>query len=387
MKKLRTGGCAVCKSRRLFKRAALPSKLHLIADPAASARAAGLRYVSDDQPGIQRKGSGKRFRYFRPDGTCVRDSETLRRIRSLVIPPAWTHVWICPIPNGHLQATGRDSKGRKQYRYHPQWRALRDEVKYDRLILFGRTLPRIRVRVEEDLKQPGLPRNKVLATVVRLLETTLIRIGGEEYARENGSFGLTTMRNRHVNVEGPAVRFRFRGKSGIFHSIRVDDRRLARIVHRCQELPGQELFQYLDEEGNPHPIDSADVNGYLQEIAGEEFTAKDFRTWAGTVLAAQTLQEFESFTSAKQAKHNIVSAIEAVSKRLGNTKAVCRKCYVHPEVINAYLDGSLLETLRQQVDHTLEDSLAELPPEEAAVLGLLHARLKNEAKSPASGRC
>ncbi len=376
MKTLRTGGCAVCKSRRLLKRAARPSKLHLIADPVASARAAGLRYVSDDQPGIQRKGSGKRFRYFRPDGTRVRDSETLRRIRSLVIPPAWTHVWICPIPNGHLQATGRDGKGRKQYRYHPHWRALRDEVKYDRMILFGRTLPRIRARVEEDLKQPGLPRTKVLATVIRLLETTLIRIGGEEYARENGSFGLTTMRNRHVNVEGPAVHFRFRGKSGIFHSIRVDDRRLARIVHRCQELPGQELFQYLDEEGNPHPIDSADVNSYLQEIAGEDFTAKDFRTWAGTVLAAQTLQEFESFTSATQAKHNIVSAIEAVSKRLGNTKAVCRKCYVHPEVINAYLDGSLLQTLRQQVDQELAESLAELPPEEAAVLALLHARLK-----------
>ena len=376
MKTLRTGGCAVCKPRRLFKRVAHPNKVHLISDPVASARAAGLRYVRDDQPGIERKGSVKHFRYFRPDGTRVRDAETLRRIRSLAIPPAWTQVWICPIPNGHLQTTGRDSKGRKQYRYHPQWRALRDEVKYDRMILFGRTLARIRARVEEDLKQSGLPRNKVLATVIRLLETTLIRIGGEEYARENGSFGLTTMRNRHVNVEGPAVHFRFRGKSGIFHSIRVDDRRLARIVHRCQELPGQELFQYLDEEGNPHPIDSSDVNAYLQEIAGEEFTAKDFRTWAGTVLAAQTLQEFESFTSETQAKHNIVSAIEAVSKRLGNTKAVCRKCYVHPEVINAYLDGSLLETLRQQVDQELAESLAELPPEEAAVLALLHARLK-----------
>ncbi len=376
MKTPRIGGRAVCKSRRLSKKPALPSKIHLVTDPVASARAAGLRYVRDDQPGIQRKRSGKHFRYIRPDGKPVRDADELRRIRSLAIPPAWTHVWICPIPNGHLQATGRDSKGRKQYRYHPEFRALRDEVKYDRLILFGRTLPRIRARIEEDLNQPGLPRTKVLATVIRLLETTLIRVGGEEYARTNGSFGLTTMRNRHVNVEGPAVHFRFRGKSGIFHSIRVDDRRLARIVHRCQELPGQELFQYLDEDGNPHPIDSADVNAYLQEIAGEEFTAKDFRTWAGTVLAAQTLQEFESFTSLTQAKRNIVEAIEAVSKHLGNTKAVCRKCYVHPEVINAYLDGSLLETLRQRVDHALADSLAELPPEEAAVLGLLHARLK-----------
>jgi DNA topoisomerase I len=380
MKALPTGHFVVCKSRRLFKKAAHRSKLHLVTDPIASARAAGLCYVNDDKPGIERKGSGKRFRYVRPDGKLVRDPDELRRIRSLGIPPAWTQVWICSLPNGHLQATGRDGKGRKQYRYHPQWRAVRDEVKYDRLILFGRILPRIRGRVEEDLKQPGLPCNKVLATVIRLLETTLIRIGGEEYARENGSFGLTTMRNRHVTVEGPAVHFRFRGKSGIFHSIRVDDRRLARIVHRCQELPGQELFQYLDEEGNPHPIDSADVNAYLQEIAGEEFTAKDFRTWAGTVLAAQTLQEFESFTSATQAKHNIVAAIEAVSKRLGNTKAVCRKCYVHPQVLNAYLDGSLLQTLRQQVDQELAESLAELPPEEAAVLALLHARLKHETR-------
>jgi DNA topoisomerase-1 len=380
MKTPRTGGCVVRKSRRLFKRTAHTSKLRLVTDPVASARAAGLRYVRDDQPGIERKRSGKRFRYLRPDGKPVRDRQELRRFRSLAIPPAWTHVWICLIANGHLQATGRDSKGRKQYRYHPQFRSLRDEAKYGRLILFGRTLPRIRARVQQDLKQPGLSRTKVLATVVRLLETTLIRVGGEEYARTNGSFGLTTLRNRHVNVEGPAVRFRFRGKSGVYHSIRVDDRRLARTVQRCQELPGQELFQYLDDEGQPRPIDSADVNAYLQEIAGEEFTAKDFRTWAGTVLAAQTLQEFESFTSMTQAKHNIVAAIEAVSKRLGNTKAVCRKCYVHPEVINAYLDGSLLQTLRQQVDHELTDSLAELPPEEAAVLALLHARLKHETK-------
>jgi DNA topoisomerase-1 len=380
MKTPRTGGCVICKPRRPFTRSAHRSKLHLVTDPIASARAAGLRYVRDDRPGISRKRSGKHFRYLRPDGKPVRDRRELRRIRSLAIPPAWTQVWICPVPNGHLQATGHDSKGRKQYRYHPQWRSLRDEAKYDRMILFGRALPRIRAHVQQDLQQPGLPRTKVLATVVRLLETTLIRIGGEEYARTNGSFGLTTLRNRHVNVEGPSVRFRFRGKSGVFHSIRVDDRRLARTVQRCQELPGQELFQYLDDEGQPRPIDSADVNAYLQEIVGEDFTAKDFRTWAGTVLAAQTLQEFESFTSATQAKRNIVAAIEAVSKRLGNTKAVCRKCYVHPEVINAYLDGSLLQTLRQQVDHELEDSLSELPPEEAAVLALLHARLKHETK-------
>lgn len=364
----------VCRSRRLSKKAARLATLRLVTDPVTSARAAGLRYVEDDQPGIQRQRNGKGFRYVYPDGGPVRDPDELRRIRSLAIPPAWTHVWICSIPNGHLQATGRDSKGRKQYRYHPQWRILRDEVKYDRLILFGRTLPVIRARVEQDLKQPGLSRNKVLATVIRLLETTLIRVGNEEYARANGSFGLTTLRNKHVDVEGPIVRFRFRGKSGVYHSIRVNDRRLARTVQRCQDLPGQELFQYLDDEGQPCLIDSADVNAYLQEIAGEAFTAKDFRTWAGTVLAARTLQEFESFASQTEAKRNIVAAIETVSKRLGNTKAVCRKCYVHPAVVNAYLDGSLLETLRQDIDREIADSQNVLPAEEAAVLAFLQAR-------------
>ncbi len=235
------------------------------------------------------------------------------------------------------------------------------------------------------MAQPGLPRTKVLATVVRLLETTLIRVGNEEYARENGSFGLTTLRNRHVSVEGETVHFSFRGKSGVRHNIRVDDRRLARIVRRCQDLPGQELFQYLDEDGTPREIDSADVNGYLQEIAGQEFTAKDFRTWAGTVLAARALREFEAFDSEAQAKRNVVDAIESVSKRLGNTKAVCRKCYVHPGVINAYLDGSLLSTLRQRVEKEIAGSLAELPPEEAAVLAFLQERLKHEAERSAAG--
>lgn len=374
----------VCPSRHLSKRIARPLKLRLVADPVASARAAGLRYVSDDRPGIERKRRGKHFRYIYSDGRPVRDTKELERIRSLAIPPAWTHVWICPIPNGHLQATGRDDKRRKQYRYHPQFRSLREEAKYHRLIHFGRKLPHIRARVEADLKQPGLSRNKVLATVIRLLETTLIRVGNEEYARTNGSFGLTTFRNRHVHVEGATVRFRFRGKSGIYHSIRVNDRRLARTVRRCQDLPGQELFQYLDDEGEPHVIDSADVNAYLQEIAGEEFTAKDFRTWAGTILASQTLQQFESFASATQAKHNIVAAIEAVSNRLGNTKAVCRKCYVHPAVIDAYLDGSLLETLRQHADRKVDDSPMELSAEEAAVLAFLQAQLQRETAQASS---
>ncbi len=362
MKTLRADACRTTCRRRSFKKTTRRQKIRLVVDPLESAREAGLRYVNDDHPGIRRIRKGKQFRYLGPDGKPVRDAETLQRIRALAIPPAWTAVWICPLANGHLQATGYDARGRKQYRYHPRWRAVRDETKYYRMIAFAQALPAIRARVEKDLAQPGLPRTKVLATVVRLLETTLIRVGNEEYARSNGSFGLTTLRNRHVTVEGPSLQFTFRGKSGIRHSIRVDDRRLARIVQRCQDLPGQELFQYLDGDGTTYDIDSADVNAYIQEIAGQEFTAKDFRTWAGTVLAARALQEFASFDSQAQAKRNIVAAIEAVSKRLGNTKAVCRKCYVHPAVINSYLDGSLLETLRQRVESEIAGSLHELPP-------------------------
>lgn len=380
MRSTRNSSCAPRKASP-FKNAARRGKLRLITDPVESAREAGLRYVSDDRPGIRRARRGKGFRYIGPDDKPVRDAEMLRRIGSLAIPPAWSDVWICPLANGHLQATGHDARGRKQYRYHPRWRAVRDETKYDRMIAFGQALPHLRARIEQDLTQPGLPRTKVLATVVRLLETTLIRVGNEEYARANGSFGLTTLRNRHVNVEGQTVLFCFTGKSGIRHRIRVDDRRLARIVQRCQDLPGQDLFQYVEDDGAPRDVDSADVNAYLQEIAGQGFTAKDFRTWAGTVLAARALQEFESFDSQAQAKRNIVEAIEAVSKRLGNTKAVCRKCYVHPAVLNAYLDGSLLDTLRQRVENEIADSLHALPPEEAAVLAFLQERLKHEAET------
>ena len=384
MARQQENGCAVLARPRRRKKVPEPV-IPLTADPVESARSAGLRYVHDDRPGIRRVHSGEGFRYVGPDGKAIRDRDTLARIRSLAIPPAWTDVWICPLANGHLQATGHDDRGRKQYRYHPRWRAVRDETKYDRMIAFGQALPRIRARVDQDLAQPGLPRSKVLATVLRLLETTLIRVGNEEYARENGSFGLTRLRNGHASVEGETVRFTFRGKSGIRHSIRVNDGRLARIFRRCQDLPGQELFQYLDDDGTPREIDSADVNAYLQEIAGQEFTAKDFRTWAGTVLAARALQEFESFDSEAQAKRNVVSAIESVSKRLGNTKAVCRKCYVHPDVINAYLDGSLLDTLRQRVEKEIAGSLAELPPEEAAVLAFLQERLKHEAERSRAG--
>jgi DNA topoisomerase-1 len=315
------------------------------AEPVAAARAAGLRYVRDDGPGIRRARRGKGFSYYGPDGRLIRDADTLARIRALAVPPAWSDIWVCPLANGHLQATGRDAKGRKQYRYHPRWRAVRDETKYDRLIAFGEALPRLRARVEADLALPGLPRARVLATVVQLLESTLIRVGNEEYARANGSFGLTTLRNQHVKVEGEKVHFAFRGKSGVRHRIDVRDRRLARVVRSCRDLPGQLLFQYVDEEGTTHAIDSADVNDYLREAAGDEFTAKDFRTWAGTVLAARALQAFEAFDTQAQARHNVVAAMESVAKRLGNTASVCRKCYVHPAVVDAYLDGSLAEGL------------------------------------------
>jgi len=353
----------------------LPSPVN---DPVASARAAGLRYVSDTTPGIRRKRSGMGFNYRGPDGATIRDSATLRRIRSLVIPPAWTDVWICPHPNGHLQATGHDAKGRKQYRYHLRWREVRDETKYTRLIAFGEALPRIRERVDHDLGLRGLPRKKVVATVVRLLETTLIRIGNEEYAKTNRSYGLTTMRNRHVDVSGTTLRFHFRGKSGIDHTIGINDRRIARIVKQCKDLPGAELFQYIDHDGHRQSIDSGDVNAYLQEITGQEFTAKDFRTWAGTVLAAMALREFESFDEETQAKRNIVRAIETVAERLGNTPTVCRKCYVHPAVLDAYLDGSMLDTLKQRAEQEMADSLSGLQPEEAAVLVFLRQRLMRE---------
>jgi DNA topoisomerase I len=344
-------------------------------DPAESARAAGLRYVYDDRPGIRRVRAGKGFRYVGPDGRAVRDAETLKRIRSLVIPPAWTDVWICPVPNGHLQASGRDARGRKQYRYHPRWRETRDATKYDRMTAFGLALPAIRARTEADLALPGLPRPKVLAGVVRLLETTLMRVGNEEYARANGSYGLTTLRDRHVEVNGAAVRFHFRGKSGVRHAVDVNDRRLARLIRRCQDLPGHELFQYVDDEGATRTIDSADVNEYLREIAGSEFTAKDFRTWGGTVRVAEALLACEACERLTRRKRNVVAAIAATARRLGNTVAVCRKCYVHPAVIEAYLDGSLAEALGRPAEKNGAAPAKGLRPEEAAVLKFLQERL------------
>ncbi|WP_435019063.1 DNA topoisomerase IB [Tundrisphaera sp. TA3] len=361
-------------ARKISKKVAKPGPEIRVA-PEVSARAAGLRYVSDETPGLTRVVTARGVSYRGADGKAIRDGETLGRIRSLAIPPAWTEVWICPRADGHLQATGRDARGRKQYRYHPDWRSVRDETKFGRMMAFADALPTIRRRVDSDLSRSGLPREKVLAAVVRLLETTLIRVGNEEYARNNRSFGLTTMLDRHVTVGRKSVRFGFKGKSGVRHDIDLDDPRLARIVGKCRDLPGQELFQYLDDDGGRHTIDSADVNAYLREAAGLEFTAKDFRTWAGTVLAAMALREFEVFDSEAQAKKNILRAIEDVAGRLGNTPTVCRKCYVHPEVIEAYLDGSMLRTLKTRAEAEIGENLANLRPEEAAVLALLQQRL------------
>jgi len=312
-----------------------------LADPVESAALAGLRYVSDAGPGISRKRAGTGFSYTAPDGQRIRDRVVIQRIRSLVIPPAWTAVWICPDRDGHIQATGRDARGRKQYLYHPRWREVRDAAKYERLVAFGEALPRIREQVEHDLRQRGVPRTRVLAVVVKLLEETSIRIGNEEYRKQNRSFGLTTLRNRHVHFEGRAVRFEFKGKSGRQHSITLGDARLARIVKQCQEIPGQELFQYLDENGDRHAVESSDVNDYVRGITGADFTAKDFRTWNGTVLAMRYLRLCEAPASPTAGKRLVSGAIKSVAAELGNTPAVCRKAYVHPVVLNAYLSGAL----------------------------------------------
>src|SRR5216117_1712016 len=317
----------------------------LASDPLEAAELAGLRYTSDDRPGIRRKRRGRDFTFVDRGGRAIRDRAERRRIERLAIPPAWADVWISPDPLGHLQATGRDARGRKQYRYHERWRAVRDENKFDRLAQFAKALPNIRRRVAQDLKLPGLPRQKVLATIVRLLERTFIRIGNEEYARENKSFGLTTLKNRHVKIKGAQVLFRFRGKSGRQHEVDVTDRRVAKVIAKCQDLPGQDLFQYVDEDGKVQDVTSQDVNDYLRQITGEDFTAKDFRTWAGTVLAAIALNAQEEFETKKQAKSNIKTAICAVAELLGNTPAVCRKCYIHPVIVEAYLNRTRIAAL------------------------------------------
>jgi DNA topoisomerase-1 len=352
----------------------------------AAARSARLRYVLDTERGYTRRRRGKSFTYFKASGAVLRDRATLARIRSLAIPPAWKDVWICRTANGHLQATGRDARGRKQYRYHPRWREAQEKNKYERVIAFARLLPKMRRTVARHLRKRGLPREKVLAATVRLLETTLIRVGNDEYARDNDSFGLTTMHDEHVKIRGATIRFDFRGKSGKEHEIDLEDRRLAAIVHACRDLPGQELFQYVDESGRVCDVGSGDVNDYVRAISGEDFTAKDFRTWAGTALAAQALQEFQDFDSKAAAKRNITKAIERVAERLGNTQAICRKSYVHPGVIEAYMDRSLIETLKRRTERELRGSLHKLSAEEAAVLALLQQRMQQQLRGGKKAR-
>lgn len=348
-------------------------------DPQVAAEAVGLRYVSDQHPGISRRRAGKGFSFRDADGKRIIDRSQIKRLKALAIPPAWTEVWICPDLRGHLQATGRDARGRKQYCYHQEWREVRYAAKFDRVLSFGRALPKVRQAVAERLAGDPLDRESVLAAIVRLLETTLIRIGNEEYARENRSYGLTTLRERHVEVDGDELRLRFRGKGGKQYSVSLKDRRAVRIVKALQDLPGQELFQYLDREGRRQRIESADVNSFLKEVAGEDFTTKDFRTWAATVLAAWALNEFQEIDSEAAARRNIVRAVERVAKQLGNTPTVCRQSYIHPEILDAYMEGSLIRALQKRIAARLRTELKGLESEEVAVLLLLRERLAREA--------
>jgi DNA topoisomerase-1 len=351
---------------RALRRQGVPNGKSYTLHPERSAEAAGLRYVHDRRPGIRRRRAGASFRYLDGDGAPVTDEATLRRIRRLAIPPAWREVWICPREDGHLQATGRDARGRKQYRYHPRWHEVRDETKYGRMIAFGKALPTIRRRVARDLARPDLPREKVLAALVRLLETTYIRVGNTEYARSNDSFGLTTLRERQVRVRGDTLKFRFRGKSGVEHDVSLTDARLARIVRRMQDLPGEALFNYLNGDGTAHTVESSDVNAYLQAIAGEAFTSKDFRTWAGTLICARVLRGLEPPRSAAESRRRVAQALEMAARKLGNTKAVCRKCYVHPAIVECYERGELRDRMRGRSD-------------EAGVAAVLRAALRREA--------
>ncbi|MFN2419980.1 MAG: DNA topoisomerase IB [Gemmatimonadota bacterium] len=346
----------------------------LTVEPVEAARAARLRYVDDTMPGIRRRRRGKGFSYVAPHGRPLRNEKELMRIRSLAIPPAWTDVWISPWADGHLQATGRDARGRKQYRYHSRWREVRDETKYARMVAFGDALPRIRRRVASDLESDGLPREKVLAAVARLLDETLIRVGNEEYVRDNDSFGVTTLRDRHVEIEGASIRFEFRGKGGKRHEVDLEDRRLARIIRRCRDIPGQELFQYLDDEGNRQVVRSDDLNDYLREIGGDDFTAKDFRTWAGTVLGAVALGAADACTSDAHGRRVIADAVKRVAERLGNTPAICRKCYINPEIFRGYQDGSLHHALDGRIHG--RRSRTGLSAAERSVLEFLRQRLE-----------
>ena len=349
-----------------------------------AAKEAGLRYTSDDRPGIRRRRRGRSFQYIDREGRTITDPDERARINALAIPPAWTDVWICPSRNGHLQATGRDARGRKQYRYHPRWREMRDEVKYGRMVAFGEALPKIRKQVDRDISRRSLSKPRVVATVVRLLDETSIRVGNDEYARENKSFGLTTMQKRHVDVEGSRIMFRFRGKGGKLSDVDVTDPRVARVLRRCEGLPGQHLFQYVDDDGDVEDVDSDDVNDYLREVTGDQFTAKDFRTWSGTVLAAWALEERGEAGSPTQAKRHVVRAVESVAKELGNTPAVSRSSYVHPQVIESHLEGNLTRELGEKANRKVAGGMHGLTPQEAAVLALLRRRLEAETRRAGS---
>ena len=349
----------------------------------ASAKAAGLRYVTDSEPGIRRRRVGRGFSYVDPDGRVIREREHIRRFRSLVIPPAWSDVWICPIPEGHLQVTARDARGRKQYRYHPHFRAHRDHAKFERMIELSDVLWKVREHVERDIALPGLQRAKVMATMVWLLERTLIRVGSHELARENNSFGLTTLRRRHVSIDGATLRFEFRGKSGVTHTVAVTDRRIARIVQRCRELPGRELFQYLDEDGRRQIVYADDVNSYLREITGRDVTAKDFRTWTGTMIAAESLREMGPAPTKRDAERNVLRAIDRTAERLGNTRAVCRQYYIHPALIEGYLEGSVLPPLPAPVWQERRPHGPTLRRHEAEVLAFLKARVGSRRRPAA----
>lgn len=349
------------------------------AQEVATARRAGLEYVTDRQPGIRRLRSGQGFSFLSAAGRQLKDAAVLKRIQSLAVPPAWTNVWICPKADGHIQATGRDDKGRKQYRYHRHWHEARDEKKFDRMSAFGRTLPRIRQRVSRDLRSSGLGRDKILATIVRLLDLSAIRVGNDEYVNQNNSYGLTTLRNRHARVNGSTIYLRFRGKGGKEHSLSIENPALARIVKRCQDLPGQELFQWVDEAGNVHGISSGHVNEYLWQITGQDFTSKDFRTWTGTVVAAMALCQFKEKGSRHRTKANIVRAIEKVAARLGNTPTVCRKCYVHPAILQSYLEGTLFRAMRPDTRAQMPRASYRLRPEETAVLALLRQKRADQS--------
>ena len=350
------------------------------ADPEKEARDAGLSYVSDTEPGIRRRANGHGFHYLRPDGSRVSDEATRKRIKSIVIPPAWSDVWISPKANGHIQATGRDARRRKQYRYHPDFRASRETGKYEHLVAFAEGLPHIRRRVDEDMRKRGLAREKVIATIVHLLDTTFIRVGNRDYARQNGSFGLTTLRDRHVVAGNGELRFQFSGKGGKEWRLTIADQRVTRIVKACQDLPGQHLFQYLDDNGERQSITSTDVNAYLREVSGRDVTAKDFRTWAGTVMAAIALRDFPPCDEGATAKVNVRAAVESVAKRLGNTPAICRKCYIHPAVLDGYLNQRLALRMKRSPAAGKRSDPSRLKPEEAAVLAYLRA------KQPAAAR-